>query len=83
MKRLQASSWVLANAAADPNPTPTANVPREFLVFAEGANDGDKGTFIFDGQSAASIMANRGKRAEVMIDLEHLSLPRRVTLRPE
>lgn len=49
--------------------------PPEFRIFREGENPTSKGTFVFDAQAAASVMADFKRHGvDVMIDLEHLSL---------
>lgn len=58
----------LAIAVADAPPT-------EFRIFAAGENATTKGTFLFDEQSAKTVMsAYKAHGIDVMIDLEHLSL---------
>lgn len=49
--------------------------PREFRIFAAGLNTTTKGDFLFDAKAAADVMAAFEKHgADLMIDLEHLSL---------
>jgi phage I-like protein len=49
--------------------------PVEFRLFRAGVNDSSKGSFLFDEQAAALVMANYGKHgADIPLDLEHLSL---------
>lgn len=49
--------------------------PSEIRVFSEGWNDTTKGRFLFDGESAQSVIAAYQEHgADVMFDLEHLSL---------
>lgn len=50
-------------------------IPTEFRIFKRGMNDGSKGKFIFDEQAARDVMADYTRHAaDIMIDLEHLSL---------
>jgi phage I-like protein len=50
-------------------------LPTEFLLLRGGENDSEKGTIIFDAESAASVMASQTARdVDLMVDLEHLSL---------
>jgi len=57
------------------NILPDGEPPSEFRVFVRGLNDTSKGEFIFDEAAAASVMAAYQEHgADVMIDLEHLSL---------
>jgi hypothetical protein len=49
--------------------------PTEIRVFTEGWNDTTKGRFLFDGEAAQSVIAAYQEHgADVMFDLEHLSL---------
>ncbi len=49
--------------------------PSEFRIFAAGWNDTEKGSFLFDEEAAASVMAAFEKWAiDVPIDLEHQML---------
>lgn len=49
--------------------------PTEIRVFSEGWNDTTKGRFLFDGEAAQSVIAAYQEHgADVMFDLEHLSL---------
>jgi phage I-like protein len=49
--------------------------PREFRIFAAGENTSTKGSINFDEHAARAVMTEYGKHgADVMIDLEHLSL---------
>lgn len=49
--------------------------PAEFLIFKAGMNTTSKGDFLFDAKAAADVMAAFQKHgADVMIDLEHLSI---------
>lgn len=49
--------------------------PNEFRIFAAGLNTTSKGNGIFDEQAARAVMARFEKHgADMMIDLEHLSL---------
>ena len=53
----------------------SAGLPHEFRVFSAGWNDTTKGRFLFDDAAARSVMADYAKHgADMMIDLEHLSL---------
>lgn len=72
-------------AAADQGPAPTITVegleleagkaPTEFRIFRAGENPSTKGTFIFDEQAAASVMAAYAARGlDLMMDFEHMSL---------
>jgi phage I-like protein len=50
-------------------------MPTEFRIFRYGWNESTKGPVLFDQRSAASVMAAwRRHGADIMIDLEHLSL---------
>lgn len=61
---------VLLPAVAD-----GAELPREFRVFSAGVNATSKGEFVFDEDAAADVMAAYATHgADVMLDLEHLSL---------
>jgi phage I-like protein len=49
--------------------------PTEFLLFRKGLNETSKGSFLFDDAAAAAVMSEYEKHgADIMIDLEHLSL---------
>lgn len=49
--------------------------PSRFRIFRRGENLTEKGTFIFDEESARLVMSEQGEhQAQIMIDLEHLSL---------
>lgn len=49
--------------------------PTEFRLFRAGVNSTQKGDFIFDEQSAATVLAAwREWGVDLMIDLDHLSL---------
>lgn len=49
--------------------------PTEFRIFAAGENATTKGTFLFDAEAAAQVMAAYQRHGtDVMLDLEHLSL---------
>jgi hypothetical protein len=49
--------------------------PREFRIFAAGLNTTTKGNFLFDEQAARAVMSAFEKHgADMMIDLEHLSI---------
>lgn len=49
--------------------------PTEFRIFRAGVNPSSKGTFLFDEQAAASVMADFAQGGvDLMIDLEHMSL---------
>jgi len=49
--------------------------PSELRVFESGWNDTTKGRFLFDGEAAQSVIAAYQEHgADVMFDLEHLSL---------
>lgn len=49
--------------------------PTEFRIFTAGVNATRKGEFLFDEESAASVMAAYEEHGiDIMIDLEHLSL---------
>lgn len=61
-------AYRLSIAAGDAPPT-------EFRVFRAGVNTTTKGEFVFDEAAAKLVMAAYGQHgADVMIDLEHLSL---------
>jgi phage I-like protein len=46
--------------------------PTEFRIFRKGENPTEKGTFLFDDQAAASVMANYALRGKVLrIDYNH------------
>lgn len=50
-------------------------LPTEFLLFAPGANDTEKGVFTFDQVAAEALLCQYKKRGvDLMIDLEHDSL---------
>lgn len=50
-------------------------VPTEVRLFVRGENDSTKGTFTFDDESAASVLANYRERGiDVGVDYEHQSL---------
>ncbi len=50
-------------------------LPGEFRVFVSGWNDTSKGKFLFDAEAAKAVMAEYEKHgADMMLDLEHLSL---------
>lgn len=49
--------------------------PSEFRIFAAGENTTQKGTYLFDDQAARDVMAAfEAHGADLMIDLEHLSI---------
>lgn len=51
-------------------------LPSEFLIFKPGENATTKGTFVFDEEAAARVMAAYAEHGvDVAIDLEHFSLP--------
>ncbi len=51
------------------------SLPTEFRLFAKGWNDTSKGRFLFDAAAAKAVMAEYQKHgADIMLDLEHLSL---------
>lgn len=50
-------------------------LPTEFRIFREGKNETSKGVFVFDDAAARLVMADYEKHgADVMLDLEHMSL---------
>lgn len=52
-----------------------AEPPTEFRLFRAGANETTKGTFLFDGEAARSVMEKASQHGvDLMVDLEHLSL---------
>jgi len=52
-----------------------AELPTEFRIFAAGWNTTSKGRYLFDEQAARAVMAGyEAHGADVMIDLEHLSI---------
>src|SRR5688572_5109999 len=71
--RLLSNSMTVRNSAfGDLQKAPLMN---EFLIFKPGVNKTLKGDFLFDSIAAASVMAAfETHGADVMIDLEHLSL---------
>ena len=49
--------------------------PTEFRLFSYGVNRSDQGEFIFDQESAASVMAEYARQArDIVIDYEHQSM---------
>ncbi len=51
------------------------NPPGEFRIFTAGQVDTSKGTFVFDGEAAASVMADYAAQGnELMVDYDHASL---------
>lgn len=51
------------------------SLPTEFRIFRRGKNDTDKGIFVFDDDSAKSVMeAYKRAGTDLMIDLNHQSL---------
>jgi phage I-like protein len=53
----------------------TDEPPSEFRIFASGINPSRKGPAVFDARAAADVMqAYRAHGADIMLDLEHLSL---------
>lgn len=49
--------------------------PVEFRLFRRGVNETSKGSFIFDDQAAANVLAHTQKHGtRIMLDLEHLSV---------
>lgn len=54
---------------------PGKEPPTEFCMFRAGENPSEKGTFVFDSASAASVMAKYGlRKVPMMMDYEHMSL---------
>lgn len=54
---------------------PSEPLPDRFRLFARGVNHTEKGPFLFDETSAASVLAYASQHAvDGMVDLEHLSL---------
>lgn len=52
-------------------------LPTQFRLFRVGQNTSTKGTVVFDAKSAKAIMAEYAKHgADMMLDLEHLSINR-------
>lgn len=52
-------------------------LPTQFRIFRQGKNSSTKGTVVFDDKSAKAIMAEYAKHgADLMLDLEHLSINR-------
>jgi len=50
-------------------------LPREFRIFGAGENTSTKGSIVFDEHAARAVMAEFQQHgADIMIDLEHLSL---------
>ncbi len=50
-------------------------LPKEVRLFKRGANPTSKGTYVFDDDAAKSVMGEyEAHGADIMIDLEHLSL---------
>lgn len=65
--RVKARSKIRLSTAATP--------PREFRIFKKGVNSTTKGDFVFDDDSAKSVMEEYEKHGvDIQIDLEHLSL---------
>ncbi len=53
-------------------------LPTEFRIFVAGVNETTKGSFLFDEEAAASVMATYAARAnDIAIDLEHQMLDSR------
>ena len=56
-------------------PAPEKGPPTEFRIFTAGKVETTKGTFIFDEEAAAAVMADyKAHGVELMIDYDHASL---------
>jgi phage I-like protein len=54
---------------------PGKDPPSEFCMFRAGENPSEKGTFVFDAASCASVMAKYAlRKVPMMMDYEHMSL---------
>lgn len=70
-RRAERSHHVMTLAIAFDGDSP----PSEFRIFRAGENESSKGVFLFDDVAARAVMAAFERHgADLMIDLEHLSL---------
>ena len=71
LRHIRGAAVVCLAAGADERPVP----PTEFRVFAAGAIETTKGTFLFDEEGAEKLLEHRRKRGvDVRLDYEHASV---------